>query len=166
VGDKSKGKSRITIMKIQIIRFAAACVLALALVGCSGSSHYTVVAADAEHQILLGNGKNPPPYEIIPSAGIRLDIGHFEFTEKGATVTPDMVQVTRHARNDRYRLAQPLAGNVILLDLTTLTNVADGSSFPGFASGDQVMVNVGRVKPTALTPDNMTYDWTGLILVK
>jgi hypothetical protein len=151
-------------MKNQIIG-TLACVLSLALIGCTGSSHDTLLVADSEHQIEAGGAKNPSAYEIHPTSSIRLDIGHFQFTEGGATVTPDTVQVW-DAAPTRYRLAQPIVGNVIVLDASTLTNATGASAFPGFRSGHKIMINVGRAKPIADDPKFMTYDWVGLIIVK
>jgi hypothetical protein len=157
-------------MKKQIICSTLACVLSLALIGCTGSSHNTLLVADGEHQIEVGSGKNPSAYEIFPTSGIRLDIGHFHFTEGGATVTPDTVQIWDVAPT-RYRLAQPIVTNVIVLDASTLTNVVSGGPpFAGFRSGHHLMVNVGRVLSPAQAPYEapgaMTYDWVGLIIVK
>ena len=150
-------------MKAQIIGVAFAGILLLNA-GCTGSATYPVVTADAEHHFELNRATEPPPYEIRPAAGIQLDIGQFQFTANGASVTPDTVQVWSHSQ--RYRLAQPLDSTVVTLDTSTLTNGTSADPFPGFNPGDRVMINVGRTQPLPHTPENMTYDWEALVLVK
>lgn len=147
-------------MNIQTKSIAAACILLL-VAGC-GKSSYPVVTADEDHHFVLGVHE-PPPYEIMPAAGIHLDISHFQFMRNGASFTPDTVQVWNHSK--RYRLAGPIAPDMIL-DASTLTNATGTESFPGFESGDHVMIAVGVAHPTDLTPEYMSYDWEALVLVK
>src|SRR5258708_1852471 len=116
-------------MKTKIKRTTFVCIVSL-VAGCTGSTHYPVVTVDAEHHIVVGSGKDTPPYEIAPAAGIQLDIGHFQFTRGGVTVTPDTVQVGSHSQ--RYRLAQPIASSALVLDASTLTNASGAKAFPGF----------------------------------
>jgi hypothetical protein len=151
-----------TIMKSRIIRFAWACVLSSAFVGCSNSTPKTVVVADADHQILPGSGRPQTPYEIPAASGIQLDIGQLQ----GATVKPDTVQFFDGMKH-LYRLAQPINGNVILLDASTL-NATIGPAFEGFKSGHHYVLHVGRAKPGNHPPgdDDMTDDWVALIIVK
>jgi hypothetical protein len=131
------------------------------------SSQYPVLIADGEHQFSASSQKRNP-YEITAASGIRLDVGHFHFTEGGATfngggaaVTPDTVQIWDASVNvGIYRLAKPVVTNVFVLDAGTL-NVIHGSAFAGFRSGHSFIVTVGRA-----TPDNIAAVWVGLITVK
>jgi hypothetical protein len=59
-----------------------------------------------------------------------------------------------------YRLAQPTATNVSVLDKRTL-NAIDGSGFSGFRSGHKYMVGVGRA-----VQRKMVAYWVGLIRVE
>ena len=153
-------------MKKLLRRVTLACALVL-VAGCKKSpddQKAALIVVDKEHQIVVGNPDNSPAsYTIEPASSVRLDMGNFQFTENGAAVTPQIVQVWDKAPT-RYRLSQPIA-TVVTLSATTLTNVADGSAFAGFKSGHRLMVNIGRPKPTPEEPDQMTYDWVGLIIV-
>jgi hypothetical protein len=147
----------------------------LVLCGCSketsttdaDSSRYPVLIADGEHQFSASTQKRSP-YEITAASGIRLDVGHFHFTEGGATfngggaaVTPDTVQIWDDSINvGIYRLAEPVVTNVFVIDAGTL-KVIHGSAFAGFRSGHNFIVAVGRA-----TPDNIAAVWVGLITVK
>jgi hypothetical protein len=147
----------------------------LVLCGCSketsntgtDSSQYPVLIADGEHQFSASTQKRNP-YEITAASGIRLDVGHFHFTEGGSTfdgdgpaVTPDTVQIWDASINTGiYRLTKPVVTNVFVLDAGTL-NVIHGSAFAGFRSGHNLIVAVGRA-----TSDNMAAVWVGLITVK
>jgi hypothetical protein len=123
-------------------------------------SNYPVLIADGEHQILPSSQKRTP-YEITAASGIRLDVGHFQFTDGGATVTPDTVQLWNASVNVViYRLTQPIVTNVFVLDAHTLKTI-HGSDFTGFSSGQNFLVGVGRA-----TPDNLVVVWSGLITVK
>jgi hypothetical protein len=123
-------------------------------------SNYPVLIADGDHQILPSSQKRNP-YEITAASGIRLDVGHFQFTEGGATMTPDTVQLWNASVNvGIYRLAQPMVTNVFVLDAHTLKTI-HGSDFTGFSSGQNFLVGVGRA-----TPDNLAVVWSGLITVK
>jgi hypothetical protein len=123
-------------------------------------SNYPVLIADGDHQI-LPNSQKRTPYEITTTSGIRLDVGHFQFTEGGATMTPDAVQLWNASVNvGIYRLAQPIVTNVFVLDAYTLKTI-HGSDFAGFNSGQNFLVGVGRA-----TPDNLAVVWSGLITVK
>jgi hypothetical protein len=131
------------------------------------SSQYPMLIADKEHQFSASSQKRNP-YEITATSGIRLDVGHFHFTEGGATfngggaaVTSDTVQIWEALANvGIYRLAKPVITNVFVLDASTL-NVIHGSAFSGFRSGHNFIVSVGRA-----TPDNIAAVWVGLITVK
>jgi len=70
-----------------------------------------LLVADSEHQIEAGGAKNPRLTKFILLQVFDWISGHFQFTEGGATVTPDTVQVW-DAAPTRYRLAQPIVGNV------------------------------------------------------
>lgn len=147
-------------MKSGIIGLAWVFVLSFAFAGCSNSSHNTVLVADADHRILV-NGPQIP-YEITPASGIQLDLTQLQ----AATAKPDTVQFfdgTKHL----YRFAQPINGNVILLDASTLTATI-GPPFEGFKSGHHHVLHVGRAKPGNHPPgnDDMTDDWVAYIIVK
>ena len=153
----------------QRMKYSLICIFSL-LVLCSCSNktsstatdpaNYPVLIADGEHQILPSSQKRTP-YEITAASGIRLDVGHFQFTEGGATVTPDTVQLWNASVNvSIYRLAQPIVTNVFALDARTL-KVIHGSDFTGFRSGQNFLVGVGRA-----TPDNLVVVWSGFITVK
>jgi DNA-binding beta-propeller fold protein YncE len=140
----------------------------LVLCGCSqqasstdtDSSHYAVLVADGEHQISPSSQKRTP-YEIDTASGIRLDVGHFQFTEGGAAVTPDTVQLWNDSVSvGIYRLMQPVVTNVFVLDAHTLKTI-HGSDFTGFRSGQHFLIGVGRA-----TPDNLVVVWSGMIAVK
>lgn len=152
------------------IKIVSACVLLL-MAGCTGSSHYPMVVADADHQITLGQGSGPEtPYEIAANSGIRLDISHIQFTTGGSTVTPNAVYIFNGSRK-LYHLAKPISGNVVILDASTLDAVdapgfPAGPSFEGFQPGHRLMLHVGRENPDNLGYTNMTADWVSLILVK
>ncbi len=158
-------------MKTKIIRFAFACILPFAFVGCSGSSHYPIVVADAPHQITLGKGPGPEtPYEINATSGIQLDISQVQFTVNGATVKPDTVYIFNGSRK-LYHLPQPISGNVVILDASTLEAVnapgfQAGPPFEGFQSGHRLMLHVGRENTANPVYEHMTNDWVALILVK
>jgi hypothetical protein len=154
-----------TIMKSRIISFAWACVLLLAFVGCSNSSHNPVVIADADHRITLGSGTGAElPYEIDSATGIQLDISKVQFTANGATVQPDTVYLFDGAQN-LFHLAKPINGNVILLDASSLKAVT-GAPFEGFRPGHHLMLHVGRENPANPGYEHMTDDWAALIIVK
>ena len=124
------------------------------------STHYAVLVVDAEHQILPSSQKRTP-YEITAASGIRLDVGHFQFTEGGAPVTPDTVQLWNDSVNiGIYRLTQPVVTNSFVLDAHTLKAI-HGSDFTGFRSGQHFLVGAGRA-----TPDNIVVLWSGVITVK
>jgi hypothetical protein len=139
----------------------------LVLCSCSKTSstatdpkNYPILIADGDHQNLPSSQKRTP-YEITAASGIRLDVGHFQFTEGGATMTPDTVQLWNASVNvGIYRLAQPIVTNVFVLDAHTLKTI-HGSDFAGFNSGQNFLVGVGRA-----TPDNLVVVWSGLITVK
>jgi len=134
--------------------------------GCGGSTHYPAVVADPAHSIEPGSHKDTAAYGIHSAPGIQLDIGQFQFVSGGTAVRPDTIQVWDVAPT-RCRLSQPITGNVISLDATTLTNVAAGGPpFQGFRPGHRIMINVGRTQFNAYDPHYMTYDWTGLVIVK
>jgi len=119
-----------------------------------------VLVTDGEHQFLPSSQKRTP-YEIDAASGIRLDVGHFQFTEGGAAVTPDTVQLWYESVNlGIYRLAQPIVTNIFVLDAHTLKTI-HGPDFTGFRSGQQFLVGVGRA-----TPDNLVVVWSGFITVK
>jgi hypothetical protein len=121
------------------------------------SSRYAVIVVDGKHQVFPTNQKRIP-YETDAASGIRLDAGHFQFTEGSVAVAPDMVEVRDFSHI--YRLAQPIVTNVFVLDASTL-NAVHGSAFAGFRSGHNYLVGVGRA-----TPRNMVADWVGIITVK
>ena len=151
-------------MKSRIIRFTWACALAIAFAGCSNSSHNTVLVADADHRIILGQRQEPKYYEIDVVSGIQVDTSQIQFTTGGATVKPDTVYIFNGAKK-LYHLAPPISGNVVLLDASTL-NAVTGPPFEGFQSGYHLMLHVGRENPRNPGYEYMTADWAALILVK
>jgi hypothetical protein len=154
-----------------IIRFAFACILPFAFAGCSKSSHDTVVVADAAHRITLGHGPGrEEPYEIDPASGIQVDISQIQFTIDGATVKPDTVYIFNGSRK-LYHLAQPISGNVVVLDASTLNAIKAptfdvGPAFEGFQSGHKLMLHVGRENASNPGYETMTAEWVALIMVK
>jgi hypothetical protein len=157
-------------MKTQTISMTFACILSL-VAGCTGSSQYPLVVADADHRITLGHGPGrEEPYEINPASGIQVDISQIQFTIDGATVKPDTVYLFNGA-NKLYHLAQPISGNVVRLDASTLNavpapNGVTGPPFEGFQSGQHLMLHVGRENPGDPSYEHMTAEWVALIMVK
>jgi hypothetical protein len=160
-------------MNSRIVRLAWVLVLSFAFAGCSDSSNsssHTVLVADADHQIVVGQPQEPKYYEIDPASGVQVDISQIQFTIGGASVKPDTVYIFNGSKK-LYHLAQPISGNVVVLDASTLNAVKGplfeaGPAFKGFQSGHHLMLHVGRENPGNPNYETMSAEWVAMIMVK
>ncbi|SFN99444.1 hypothetical protein SAMN05660284_02683 [Formivibrio citricus] len=126
-----------------------------------------VVLVDHAHMQLGDNATSKLSYSVSPSSEIVLDLGNYKFTLwPKSEPAPDSVSVVI-ADNQQYYLQLQPGKKKYSLSRSTLTPRAGSIPFSSFASGQQIMIAIGRLRIDHIKKEEaFRVHWLGLVDVK
>jgi hypothetical protein len=131
---------RLTI-SLNLVVFAIATLAGCSRTGGNSADAYPTIVVDMNHSLDGGGGE--VHYQIPPGKGIRLDAQQFDFRKLGGPATPSVVQVAI-APGQIFTTRWVTPGKTFVIDASTMAPVeGEGVVFPGFVSGQRMMISVG-----------------------